>query len=53
MTNPKTILFFLGFLPQCGGPWLRTREALSSRVRWLTATIFVGLGVWAALPERR
>ena len=89
MTNPKTILFFLSFLPQfvtapavdaarqmlllgtiymlltlvvyglvgyyaaSAGRWLRTRETLASRMRWLTATSFIGLGVWAALPDRR
>jgi threonine/homoserine/homoserine lactone efflux protein len=89
MTNPKTILFFLSFLPQfvnaqagdaagqllllgtiymlltlivyglvgyyagTAGRWLRTRETLASRMRWLTATSFIGLGVWAALPDRR
>jgi threonine/homoserine/homoserine lactone efflux protein len=89
MTNPKTILFFLSFLPQfvnpqagdparqmlllgtiymlltlivygllgyyagIAGRWLRTRDALASRMRWLTATSFIGLGVWAALPDRR
>jgi threonine/homoserine/homoserine lactone efflux protein len=89
MTNPKTTLFFLSFLPQfvhaaagdaarqmlllgaiymlltliiygsigyfAGGVgrWLRTRDAFASRLRWLTATSFVGLGVWTALPDRR
>jgi threonine/homoserine/homoserine lactone efflux protein len=89
MTNPKTMLFFLSFLPQfvhapagnaarqmlvlgtiymlltlivyglvgyfAGGVgrWLRARETFASRLRWLTATSFIGLGVWAALPDRR
>jgi threonine/homoserine/homoserine lactone efflux protein len=89
MTNPKTILFFLSFLPQfvnaeagdaarqmlllgtiymlltllvyglvgyyagSAGRWLRARETVASRLRWLTATSFIGLGVWAALPDRR
>jgi threonine/homoserine/homoserine lactone efflux protein len=89
LTNPKTILFFLSFLPQfvkasrgdtsrqmlllgtiymlltliiygvvayyagSVGRWLRTRGALAPRVRWLSATGFIGLGVWAALPDRR
>jgi len=89
MTNPKTILFFLSFLPQfvtapagdaarqmlllgtiymlltlvvyglvgyyaaSAGRWLRTRDTVASRLRWLTATSFIGLGVWAALPDRR
>ena len=89
MTNPKTILFFLSFLPQfvdrrslhvtrqllllggiymlltvavyglvaySSGPighWMRTRAAAASRLRWVTGASFVGLGVWAALPERR
>ena len=89
MTNPKTTLFFLSFLPQfvhapagdaarqmlllgtiyllltliiygvigyfAGGVgrWLRTRDAFASRLRWLTATSFIGLGLWTALPDRR
>ena len=89
MTNPKTILFFLSFLPQfvnthtssvtpqllllggiymlltviiygtvgyfAGGigRWLRTRATIASRLRWISGGSFIGLGVWAALPERR
>jgi threonine/homoserine/homoserine lactone efflux protein len=89
MTNPKTILFFLSFLPQfVTGPnadasgqmmrlgaiymlltlivygalgyfaghasrWLQQGLIRPERVRWLTAGSFIGLGVWAALPERR
>ena len=87
MTNPKTILFFLSFLPQfvntkassvtpqlillgsiymlltviiygaigyfAGsiGSWLNTRKA-TSRLHWITGSSFIGLGVWAALPDR-
>jgi len=89
LTNPKTILFFLSFLPQfvnsatanvapqlfllgsiymiltviiygvlayfAGsiGQWLRTRAMFTRRLRWITGTSFIGLGLWAALPERR
>jgi threonine/homoserine/homoserine lactone efflux protein len=89
LTNPKTILFFLSFLPQfvsrpAGditsqlfflggiymlltlaiygmlayfsgsiGQWLQTRRTSASRLRWITASSFIGLGVWAALPDRR
>jgi threonine/homoserine/homoserine lactone efflux protein len=89
MTNPKTILFFLSFLPQFvnasagdasaqmlflgtvymlftfivyglvgyyasvfGRGW-RTHRRLAARMRWITAGSFIGLGVWAALPDRR
>jgi threonine/homoserine/homoserine lactone efflux protein len=89
MTNPKTILFFLSFLPQfvrgpaqdasrqmvvlgglymlltvivygtlacfAGGAsrWLRASRTGPARLRWITGTSFIGLGVWAALPDRR
>jgi threonine/homoserine/homoserine lactone efflux protein len=89
MTNPKTILFFLSFLPQfvkgpvqdasrqmavlggvymlltvmvygtlacfAGGAsrWLRASRTGQARLRWITGTSFIGLGVWAALPDRR
>jgi threonine/homoserine/homoserine lactone efflux protein len=89
MTNPKTILFFLSFLPQfvrgpvhdasrqmavlgglymlltvmvygtlacfAGGAsrWLRASRTGPARLRWVTGTSFIGLGVWAALPDRR
>ena len=89
MTNPKTILFFLSFLPQfvntnttsvtpqllllgsiymlltviiygtiayfAGGigRWLRTSTVIASRLRWITGSSFIGLGVWAALPDHR
>jgi threonine/homoserine/homoserine lactone efflux protein len=89
MTNPKTTLFFLSFLPQfvnnttpnitmqllllgsiymiltiiiygliacfAGsiGHGLRTRTAVASRFRWITGSSFIGLGIWAALPDRR
>jgi threonine/homoserine/homoserine lactone efflux protein len=89
MTNPKTILFFLSFLPQfvtgpapgvsrqmavlgglymlltvtiygglacfAGGAsrWLRESRTGPRRLRWISGTSFVGLGVWAALPDRR
>jgi len=89
MTNPKTILFFLSFLPQfvsgpvrdasrqmlalggiymtltiavygvvahCSGAasrWLSGAAPRAARLRRMKATSFIGLGVWAALPERR
>jgi threonine/homoserine/homoserine lactone efflux protein len=89
MTNPKTILFFLSFLPQfvrgpvrdasrqmamlggiymlltvmvygmlacsAGGAsrWLRASRTGQRRLRWMTGTSFIGLGVWAALLDRR
>lgn len=89
LTNPKTMLFFLSFLPQFVsrplgsstsqlfllggiymlltiliygtlayfsgsiGQWLQTRTASLSGLRWITGSSFIGLGLWAALPERR
>jgi len=89
MTNPKTILFFLSFLPQfvntntssvtpqllllgsiymlltviiygavayfAGGIGRRlaTSTVIASRLRWITGSSFIGLGVWAVLPDHR
>lgn len=89
LTNPKTMLFFLSFLPQFVtqtsssistqlfllggiymvltvliygmlayfsgriGQWLQVRTANASWLHWITGSSFIGLGVWAALPDRR
>jgi threonine/homoserine/homoserine lactone efflux protein len=89
LTNPKTMLFFLSFLPQfVSGPlrdasrqvlalgaiymtltvlvysavaygsaaasrWLGAGGTRTAPLRWVSATGFVGLGIWAALPDRR
>lgn len=43
----------LGFFSGSIGDWLRTRPLAASRFRFVTAGAFIGLGVWALLPERR
>jgi threonine/homoserine/homoserine lactone efflux protein len=89
LTNPKTMLFFLSFLPQFVtraslsvtsqlfllggiymlltliiygtlayfsgsiGQWVAARTATASGLRWFTGSSFIGLGIWAALPDRR
>lgn len=34
------------------GRWIQTRQAIAVKVRWITGSIFIGLGVRAALPEK-
>lgn len=89
LTNPKTALFFLTFLPQFVAPtsgypatqmlflgciymlftvgiygmlayfsgsignWLQRAPELADRFRWLTCSVFIGLGIWAAVPDHR
>jgi threonine/homoserine/homoserine lactone efflux protein len=89
ITNPKTALFFLTFLPQfvapgAGSPalqmitlgaiymlltvsvygmvglgagtvgaWLRRSPLAALRARRAAGLTFIGLGLWAALPDRR
>lgn len=43
----------VGYFAGSVGRWLRTREDPARRLRRIAATSFIGLGVWAALPERR
>ena len=44
-----TVAYFSGML----GDWLLREGAMARRFRWLTATMFCVLGVWALLPDRR
>jgi threonine/homoserine/homoserine lactone efflux protein len=49
-------LIVYGALGYCAGHasrWLREGRVRSARLRWLTAGSFIGLGVWAALPDHR
>ena len=43
----------VGYYAGSAGQWLCRRETVAARLRLLTATSFIGLGVWAALPVRR
>jgi len=44
-----TIGYFAGGI----GYWLRTRAANASRLRWISGSSFIGLGVWEALSDHR
>ena len=35
------------------GAWLRRQPHINARLRWLTGSVFIGLGLRLALPERR
>lgn len=40
----------IGYFAGSIGSWLNTRKA-TSRLHWITGISFIGLGVWAALPD--
>jgi threonine/homoserine/homoserine lactone efflux protein len=40
----------VGFFSGSIGEWLRRKPALSSRFHWVTAIVFIGLGITALLP---
>ncbi|MCU0533892.1 MAG: LysE family transporter [Hydrococcus sp. Prado102] len=42
------LAYFSGVL----GRWIQTRQAIADKVRWITGSIFIGLGIRAALPEK-
>ncbi len=43
----------LGFFSGAIGNWLQSRPRATARFRFVTASAFIGLGVWAFVPERR
>lgn len=55
-----TILMLLGILTYFPlayfsgiiGSWLQVRKAIANRVRWITVSIFIRLGIRAAFPEK-
>ena len=44
-----TVAYFSGTL----GDWLLREQTMARRFRWLTASMFCLLGVWALLPDRQ
>ena len=44
--------FPLAYFSGVVGRWIQTRQAIVSRIRWVTGSIFIGLGLRAALPEK-
>lgn len=44
--------FPLAYFSGIVGRWIQTRQAIADRVRWITGSIFIGLGIRAALPEK-
>ncbi|VEP13779.1 Lysine transporter LysE [Hyella patelloides LEGE 07179] len=41
------VAYFSGVI----GRWIQTRQAIASKIRWVTGSIFIGLGLRAALTE--
>jgi threonine/homoserine/homoserine lactone efflux protein len=48
--NPKTALFFVAFLPPAR--WLRGHPSFVRGERWISGTIYIGLGVAATAAHR-
>lgn len=44
--------FPLAYFSGVVGRWIQTRQAIVSRIRWVTGSIFIGLGLRAALAEK-
>ncbi|MGL5941180.1 MAG: LysE family translocator [Waterburya sp.] len=44
--------FPLAYFSGVIGRWIQTRQAVADRVRWFTGSIFIGLGIRAALSEK-
>ncbi len=44
-----TVAYFSGTM----GDWLLREQTMARRFRWLTASMFCVLGVWALLPDRQ
>ena len=44
--------FPLAYFSGTVGRWIQTRQAIANKVRWITGSIFIGLGIRAALPEK-
>jgi threonine/homoserine/homoserine lactone efflux protein len=44
--------FPLAYFSGIVGRWLQTHQAIAEKVRWITGSIFMGLGIRAALPEK-
>lgn len=42
------LAYFSGVL----GRWIQSHQAIADRVRWIIGSIFIGLGIRAALPEK-
>ncbi len=42
----------LAYFSSVLGKWIQTRKAVTNKVRWITGSIFIGLGIRAALPEK-
>lgn len=46
------IYFLLAYFSGVLERWIQGRQAVADKVRWITGSIFIGLGIRAALPEK-
>ena len=55
MLTPDTVIGVrgVGFFSGSIGHWLGQRPGIADKLKWVTGSILIGLGLRLALPDRR